>query len=203
MMVMRTPNKGIDSTSQVLGYHGSQRARVMPNTLAGRMDALGMIRLSSEGDFVESKQSDSELLQDSRERAKRLLADSARDAQAVLDDAHREAVALLLEEQQRAADILLGEVCDAARSSDKGVRAAGRLPEAGRERSVTDHDGEVADVLARQEAAAQRLLGAQHKVAARLNHAVESASADILMTGQKEAAAILLEARLRVQDRRH
>jgi hypothetical protein len=27
-------NKGIDPTSQVLGYHGSQRARVMPNTLA-------------------------------------------------------------------------------------------------------------------------------------------------------------------------
>ncbi len=29
----RLPNKGIDSTSQVLGYHGSHRARVMPNML--------------------------------------------------------------------------------------------------------------------------------------------------------------------------
>jgi len=36
------PNKGIDPTLQVLGYHVSQRARVMPNTLGplGRGDEL-------------------------------------------------------------------------------------------------------------------------------------------------------------------
>lgn len=152
---------------------------------------------------MESKRSDSELLQESRARAKRVLADSAREARAVLDDAHREAVALLLEEQQRAADLLLGELGDATRSRDKAVRTAGRLPEDQREQAVEDHNSQAADVLSRQEIAAQSLLRAQQEVAARLNHAVGTASADILMTGQKEAAAILLEARLRVVELRH
>lgn len=151
---------------------------------------------------MDPRLSDTTLLHTSRERAKRVLADSARQAQAMLDETHRQAVALLMEEQQRAAELLLGELGDAEDSREEVELAIESLPEDQREQATQELDDEAAEILSRQEAAAQMLAAAQHRAASTVSHAVESATADILLMGQKEAAAILLEARLRVKDRR-
>lgn len=146
--------------------------------------------------------SDDQFLHDSRRRAQEVLAKSAQDAQGLLDDAHRDAVQLLIEQQLKAAELLVAERVEAEDDRRTAVEAADSLSEANGREAMAAHDRGAADLLERERIAAQMLLDAQRRAATILEAAVQTASVDLLMAGQKEAAAILLEARMRVEDQR-
>lgn len=131
-----------------------------------------------------------------------MLAASAREAQKYLDEAHENAIQLLLDQQHKAAELLINDLAEAEVAHQATVDAAANLPTAEKTASMAAHALDAAGLLERQESAARLLLDAQMQTAALLHDAVERASADILMKGQKEAAAILLSARMRIEDLR-
>lgn len=151
---------------------------------------------------MDSLQRESDLLLESRERAKRVLADSAAKARERLDEAHRNTLDLLIDQQQRAAALLLSEGIEAVRVRDEAVASTKGLDAEEAVEFMASHDAEALDLLERQRIAAQLLLSAQEKAAAMLDAAVAMAISDILIAGQKQAAAILLEAKERVEGAR-
>lgn len=113
-----------------------------------------------------------QLLLESRRRALEVLSASEQRARMLLDNAERAAVALLLEQRKIAADLLASQVDD-----DEKLVETNRL-------------------------AAEALVNAE-KIKARLHREiVEYEAIDALCRGQREAAAILLEAQMNVTDAR-
>lgn len=146
--------------------------------------------------------SERDLLDASRKHAKDILADSAREALAMLEHAHHEAVELLLQQQQEAAALLLGERHAAVSARSEAAEAAGQLSSVDGKEFLAGHDRTAADLTFRQAEAAEILIRAQREVAQTLSEAVDRASADILMDGQRRAASVLLQARMEVEDAR-
>ena len=121
------------------------------------------------------------ILHAARKKAMDVLSASSAKAERVADEAEAEAVALLLE-QQELAERLLREQEEAGSS--------GRAP------------GETDDLLEAHRATAELLGKAQEEVAEKLRLTKTDAGVDALMAGQREAAAILLDAWMRVTEGR-
>lgn len=145
---------------------------------------------------------ESEILYASREQAKAVLASSAAEARRILDDAHREAVELLLNQQKAAAVLLVGEEQAATTSRAEAVAKVVDATQEDGEAALARHDAIGADLRARQGEAARLLMESQRAAAETLSDAVERASSDVLIKGQRDAAAILLDARMRVEELR-
>lgn len=122
-----------------------------------------------------------EILRAARQKAMDVLSASGAKAEQVADEAEADAVALLLE-QQEVAERRLQEQEEAV----KRGRAA----------------GETDDMLEAHRTAAELLAAAQEEVAAKLQGTAANGGVDVLMAGQREAAAILLDAWMRVTEGR-
>jgi hypothetical protein len=122
-----------------------------------------------------------EILRAAREKAMDVLSASSARAEQVADEAEADAVALLLE-QQELAERRLQEQEEAV----KRARAA----------------GETDDVLEAHRTAAELLAAAQEEVAAKLQGKTANGGVDVLMAGQREAAAILLDAWMQITEGR-
>jgi hypothetical protein len=113
-----------------------------------------------------------QLLLESRRHALEVLSASEQRARMLLDDAERAAVALLLKQRKIAAELLASQIDD-----DEKLIETNRL-------------------------AAEALVKAEKLKAGMHREAVEYEVIDILCRGQREAAAILLEAQMNVTDAR-
>jgi hypothetical protein len=122
-----------------------------------------------------------EILRVAREKAMDVLSASSAKAEEVADEAEADAVALLLE-QQGLAERLLQEQEEAVKLGSAA--------------------GETDDLLEAHRATAELLGAKQGDVAERLRRTKTNAGVDALMAGQREAAAILLDAWMRVAEGR-
>jgi hypothetical protein len=122
-----------------------------------------------------------EILRAARKRAMDVLSASSAEAERVADKAEADAVALLLEQQALAEGVL-----------QEQEEAADRA------RAV----GETDDPLEAHRTAAGLLALAQDEVAEKSRRTKTNAGVDVLMAGQREAAAILLDAWMRVTEGR-
>jgi hypothetical protein len=123
-----------------------------------------------------------ELLLAARQKAIEVLSTSGAEAKRIQNGADAEAVALLLEQQMQAENLL-------GRQADSVV-----------ERSLSDE--EARGLLESNRAAAELLAATAQDSAATLHEAAASAAVDVLMAGQREASAILLDAWMRVTEGR-
>ena len=106
-----------------------------------------------------------------------VLTASSAEAERVADEAETEALALLLEQQKLAERVLHEQ-----EAASESAHAA----------------GETGDPLEGHRTAADLLADAQLEVAAKLQRTTTNAGVDVLMAGQREAAAILLDAWMKI-----
>jgi regulator of protease activity HflC (stomatin/prohibitin superfamily) len=123
-----------------------------------------------------------EILLAARQRASEVLSASSSEAKRIQNGADAEAVALLLEQQKQAENLL------------------DRQQDAIAERGLSDE--ETRTLLESNRTAAELLAATARESAAMLNDTAASTATDVLMTGQREASAILLEAWMRVTEGR-
>lgn len=128
-----------------------------------------------------SEKEEREILRVAREKAMDVLATSSAKAEQAAHEAEADAVALL-REQQKAAERLLRKQDDAV----KGGRAG----------EQTD------DMLDTHRAAAELLSKSEVELAAKMRSVQTNVGVEILMTGHRQAAAILLDAWMRVTEGR-
>ena len=123
-----------------------------------------------------------EILLAARKKAIDLLSATGAEAKRVASEAEAEAVALMLEQQQLAEELLHHE----REGSSEPARPAGEAD------TLLDAHRTAADLLA----------ATQQEMAAKLSETTTNAAVDVLMRGQREAAAILLEAWMQVTEGR-
>ena len=123
-----------------------------------------------------------EILLSSQEEAIRLLSEAGAKAAEVASDAEHEAVALVLAHQKNA-ERLLHDARQAAKESPRSADEAAALRESHR-------------------TAAELLAATEVDVAAQLDATATDAAVDVLMAGHREAAAVLLDAWMRVTEGR-
>ena len=145
---------------------------------------------------------DREILMAAQARARQVLTASASRAADLLAQCNEDAAADLLKEQERAQRLLLEEEEQAMHEVENVEHAMQRLSEADsveyRERTRL-----IAESLRMaHERTAAGLAKVEKTLAAKVGEALATAAVDMLMDGHREAAAILLEARMSVTDRR-
>lgn len=146
--------------------------------------------------------SESEILADAETRAYQILSTTRLEAQRHVDCARDDAAALLLEEQRKAERLLESQRSTASDSKHSAEGIAEALPQKQAD-ALREHErSEAKTLLESQKRAADVLLAAQKKAAAKFQGAVASQAADTVMRGQREAVAILLEARMLVEGSR-
>ncbi len=123
-----------------------------------------------------------EILLAAQEKAIRILSEASSKAARVASEAEREAVALVLA-QQESAERLLHQARQAA---DEGARPA----------------EEATALLESHRTAAELLSATEQDVAAKLDATSANAAVDCLMAGHRKAAAVLLDAWMRVTEGR-
>lgn len=123
-----------------------------------------------------------EILLVAQEKAMRLLSEASAKAERVASEAEREAVALVLAQQENATHILH----QARQAANESARSA----------------DEAAGLLESHRTAAELLSATEQDVAATLDETSANAAVDVLMAGHREAAAVLLEAWMRVTEGR-
>ncbi len=111
-----------------------------------------------------------------------VLAASSAKASQVASEAEADAVALVLEQQKRAESLIV-------KGREGGIERADSVEEA--------HA-----LLESHRDAAEALAATEHEVAAKLSETKTNAAVDVLMAGQREAAAILLDAWMQVTEGR-
>lgn len=127
---------------------------------------------------VEEKQ----LLIAAQEKARRVLSESNARVKRLASDTDAEAVSLLLEQQRVAEALLLTDIDNPA-----GAASAKE---------------DLAASLNAHRTAAEVLAAAEQQATARTNEIAADAAVEILMAGHREAAAILLDAWMRVTEGR-
>jgi len=143
---------------------------------------------------------ETKILTAAQREAQAVLARARDEAERVLLEAHEQAVALLLRQQDEAARLLLKHWDDAQVKELQVGDGTRDLP--GRERGAllaSHREGDDA-LLERQRVAAELLVSGQAEAAADLRESLQRVAADVLLKSHKEAAAILLDARIRVID---
>jgi hypothetical protein len=123
-----------------------------------------------------------ETLLAARQRAIDVLSASSSEARRVASEAEAEAVVLMLEQQKRAESLLKQGQEDAA------------------EHALSED--EKGALLESHRAAAEVLAATEQEVAATLGETKTNGAVDVLMAGQREAAAILLDAWMQVTEGR-
>lgn len=131
-----------------------------------------------------------------------MLTTSASNAADLLARSDEDAAADLIREQELAAELLLQEsaqATDAARDVDGSTQG---LSDAEAEEYREQARLEAESLRIAHERTASELAKVEKALAARVGEAMAAAAVDILMDGHRAAAAILLEARMRVADNR-
>lgn len=146
--------------------------------------------------------SEGEILLDAETRAYQVLSATRLEAQRQVDLACDKAAALLLEEQAQAERLLAAQAKTASKSRrSTQVTAAGLIAE--QANSLLAREAREAEaLLANQKAAAEVLVEAERKAALRRHHEVEHGASEMILRGQREAVAILLQARMELEERR-
>lgn len=143
-----------------------------------------------------------EILIASQEAAKKVLSDLGENADRVLADANQEAVAIRLQQQEVACRLLLDEQADAVEAATSGLFAGGDSSGGQGSGPFGVREQNARALLDAQFLIAEALLAAQRKTAEALGTSVDRAAVDALILGQRQAAAILLGAGMRVLDGR-
>lgn len=131
-----------------------------------------------------------------------MLTTSASNAADLLARSDEDAAADLIREQELAAELLLQEsaqATDAARDVDGSTQG---LSDAEAKEYREQAQLEAESLRIAHERTASELAKVEKALAARVGEAMAAAAVDILMDGHRAAAAILLEARMRVADNR-
>ena len=123
-----------------------------------------------------------EILLAAQSKAIDILSASRAEANRIIGDAQAEAVTLLHDQQERAESLLAQQREEMAK------------------RELTE--GEASALLEQHRIAGEQLASGAEEVATRLNLTRATEAVNTLMTGQREAAAILLEAWMRVTEGR-
>lgn len=123
-----------------------------------------------------------DILLAAQNRAIEILSASRAEANRIIGDAQAEAVALLLEQHERAESLIRQQQDDIAN------------------RRLTEEDARA--VLERHRMAADLLASGDQEAATKLRETSGNQAVDVLMAGQREASAILLEAWMRVTEGR-
>ena len=131
---------------------------------------------------IQVSEGEREVLLAAQKKAMDVLSASSAEAKRVVSEAEVEAVALILEQQGRAESLLHRE------------------QEAASERARSR--GGASALLESHRTAAELLAATDQEVAVKLRGTKTNAAVDVLMAGQREAAAILLEAWMRVTEGR-
>lgn len=145
---------------------------------------------------------DREVLIAAQARARQVLTAAAGRASGLLEQCNKDAAADLLKEQELAQRLLLEEDEQAVHTVENVEQATQRLSEADsveyreRKRLIAE------SLRLAHERTAADLAKVEKALAAKVGEAMATAAVDILMDGHREAAAILLEARMSVTDRR-
>jgi len=184
--------------------HPGMLRAVVPELQADRTATVVSIlaRRQMEEVAVSIETDDREVLRAAEQNARRALSTARDEVEHMLHAACRDSVALLLEQQQMAANLLFTERDDAVQCAATNGGAAEGLPDPQREISLKYHEWDAETLLATQQRAAEALVAAEKKSARMLHDAVEHATTNALMKGQREAAAALLEAGMRVETAR-
>jgi hypothetical protein len=123
-----------------------------------------------------------ETLLAAQRKAAHVLSVARAEAKRVSSAAEVEAVALVLDQQRLAESLLLRQQAD----------ATGRA----------DSSGVPGDLLESHRTAAELLVATQDEAASKLSNKTANGAVDVLMAGQREAAAILLDAWMQVTEGR-
>ena len=160
---------------------------------------------SAGGDIVQNAGitlEDVDILVAAQEKAARILADARREAEGLRSEKQSEAETILLRQQQVAERLLSRHADDAAEAAERTDRASEEAPLERKDQVLGEAAVRAEDLLRRQAAAAEALRAAEESEAARRHDRVEHDSTEILMEAHREAAAVLLRARMVVEDRR-
>jgi len=145
---------------------------------------------------------DREILLSAEAKARQMLTASASNAAGLLARSDEDAAADLIREQEFAAQLLLQEsaqAIEAARDIDGSTQGLSDA-EVNEYREQTRLEAEALRIAHKR--TASELAKVEKALAARVGEAMAAAAVDILMDGHRAAAAILLEARMRVADKR-
>lgn len=145
---------------------------------------------------------DREILLSAEAKARQVLTASASNAANLLVRSDADAAADLIREQELAAQLLLqesAEATEAAQDVDESTRGLSDA-KANEYRERTRLEAQALRIA--HERTASELAKVERALAARVGEAMAAAAVDILMDGHRAAAAILLEARMRVTDKR-
>lgn len=123
-----------------------------------------------------------EVLLAAQRKAAHVLSVARAEAKRVSSEAEAEAVALVLDQQKLAESLLLRQRADASER--------------------THSSGVPRDLLESHRTAAELLAATQDEVASKLSSKTANGAVDVLMAGQREAAAILLDAWMQVTEGR-
>lgn len=146
---------------------------------------------------------DVDILVAAQEKALRILSDARRQAVSRRHAARSETVELLLRQQKAAERLLAEQALEAVETASQAARHAAAVPTESREGILAEVGSRANELLKRQSEAAEALrLGAESD-AVKKHEAVERDSTSILMVAHREAAAVLLQARMLVEDRQH
>lgn len=145
---------------------------------------------------------DREILLAAQARARQVLSASTDNAAALLARSDRRAANDLLRESELAARLLLQEQEQATHAGEDAKESTKGMSQADAEAYRERYRNEAATLEAVHERTARELSRVERTLAARVGEAMAAAATDILMDGHREAAAILLEARMRVTDNR-
>lgn len=146
---------------------------------------------------------DREVLLAAQARARQVLTHSANCAADLLARSNKGAADDLIKEQQLAQQLLLEEMDQAAHAQEADDRRAGKgLSKAERVDHQERHRLAAAALRLAHERTAAELAKVEKVLAAKVGEAAAAAAVDILMDGHREAAGILLEARMNITDRR-
>lgn len=146
--------------------------------------------------------SDREILIDAQARARTVLTESARRAADLLAQCSEDAAAELLKEQELAQALLLEEEQRALLAAEDSELASDGLSEADSAEYLERNRLSAESLRLAHERTAAELAKVEKALAAKVGEAIATAAVDMLMDGHREAAAVLLQARMSVTDRR-
>lgn len=146
--------------------------------------------------------SDLDILIAAEEAATRVLRETRQEAARHQGLGQVAADKLLLQQHEAAERLLQEQREQAAATAQEARRAVEAAPPEDRQNILDEVNRRVEQLLDAQFAAAEALLTSEREEADRSHRALEHRVAEVLMRGHREAAGILLHARMTIEDRR-
>ena len=141
-----------------------------------------------------------EILIESQARAREVLKTALDGAVAALAVSNKQAAEKLSSEQQQAQAVFWQKHARAQTVGSDVRETAEQMPHDDSEEYLAQQGTQADDLLADNERIARDLKKAQDELAQRRDENMDTRARDLLMQGHREAAAILLQARMRVEE---